>query len=77
MDSLMPQIHQSAQEVIQEWPQTAGAFQALGTACVGCFLARFCTLWDVATTYRIPPQTLMVQIRGSLQQSNTYPRSEP
>jgi hypothetical protein len=76
MDHLLPQVHQSAQEVLQEWPQTAGAFQALGTACLGCLLARFCTLGDVAATYRIPAQTLVERIQLAIQESNSYPRSE-
>jgi hypothetical protein len=76
MDHLLPQVHQSAQEVLQEWPQTAGAFQALGTACLGCLLARFCTLGDVAATYRIPAPILVERIQLAIQESNSYPRSE-
>lgn len=35
-------------------PEIAGVFLERKTACVGCYLARFCTLEDVANTYDIP-----------------------
>ncbi len=32
----------------------AGVFLSHRTACVGCYLERFCTLRDVASTYKLP-----------------------
>ena len=37
------------------------------TACVGCYLARFCTLEDVAKTYGIPLEGLLGELREAAQ----------
>lgn len=58
----------SADEVRPEWtvnevldrsPGSAATFVRLRTACVGCMLARFCTLADVCAAYGIPLPTLL------------------
>lgn len=33
------------------------------TACVGCYLARFCTLSDVARTYSLPLDVLLDELQ--------------
>jgi len=39
-------------QVIASWPATATAFSRYGMACVGCTMASFDTLAEVAATYR-------------------------
>lgn len=38
-------------------------FSRHGTACVGCYLARFCTLKEVADAYGIPLDRLLEELR--------------
>ena len=44
----------TADRVMKEFPQTVPVFLVLKTACVGCYLKRFCTLEEVAAAYNIP-----------------------
>lgn len=48
-DGLNPEL--TVAEVLERWPQTVSAFQKLKTACVGCTMAPFDTLRDVARIY--------------------------
>jgi hypothetical protein len=41
------------------------------TACVGCYLARFCTLEDVARTYGFPLEGFLAELREAA--SATHP----
>jgi hypothetical protein len=41
-------------EVLRRVPAATMGFIRLRTACVGCALARFCTLDDVAAVYELP-----------------------
>lgn len=65
MDRTIFQIQQTVQEVLSRHPSTRKAFQALRTQCVGCTLARFCTLKDVAEAYKIPPQLLLDELSSA------------
>ncbi len=38
---------------------STGVFRKHRTACVGCYLARFCTLRDVANTYGLSPEAFL------------------
>lgn len=62
MDQLQPQLHQSVHEVLNQWPQTAIVFQSFKTACVGCYLARFCTLKEVAGSYDLQFEALLEKL---------------
>jgi hybrid cluster-associated redox disulfide protein len=54
-------------ELLATHPQTAITFMTLRTSCVGCHLARFCTLADVARAYKLPLQDLLDQLQESVQ----------
>ncbi len=41
----------------------AAVFISRKTACVGCYLARFCTLGDVARNYGIPLDELLDELQ--------------
>lgn len=47
------------QDILTRWPWTARTFVDLRTACVGCQMARFCTIDDVATHYRLDKEGLL------------------
>lgn len=76
MDRSLPQLHQSVYEVLDNWPETARAFRSLKTACFGCYLARFCTLVDVAAAYLLPIETVMDEMQNATRDSKTLTRSE-
>lgn len=44
---------------MDRWPETVAVFQAFRTACVGCIMARFDTVEDVARNYRLELDELM------------------
>ena len=52
-------------KVLTEYPDTATTFITLRTSCVGCHLARFCTLEDVAKDYGLSLQELMDKLNHS------------
>lgn len=64
-----PQSQMTVEKVLADFPQTAGAFMALRTSCVGCHLARFCTLEDVAREYKLPLDDLLAKLRETIQSS--------
>lgn len=53
-------------ELLAAHPQAA-IFLALRTSCVGCYLARFCTLEDVAREYKLPVRDLLNKVEASIQ----------
>jgi hybrid cluster-associated redox disulfide protein len=53
----------TVQEILTRWPRAAYVFMSLRTACVGCQMARFCTLDDVAANYRLDRDSLVEALR--------------
>jgi hypothetical protein len=43
----------SVADFLRAMPKGVGLFTDFHTACVGCYLTRFCTLKDVVTTYEL------------------------
>ncbi len=43
----------------------ASIFTGHRTACVGCYLARFCTLRDVAAAYNLSLDTLLEELNAA------------
>ena len=76
MDRNRFQLQQSVHETLSECPSAAKAFLALKTQCIGCYLARFCSLQDVANTYHIPAQTLLGELEEAANESQTSLRSK-
>lgn len=59
----------TAKQVMQTYPRTMSVFLALKTDCVGCYLERFCTLDEVAISYKLPLEDLLDKLRESIQNS--------
>ena len=59
-------------EALSYGPQAARVFIAHRTACVGCGLARFCTLQDVAWTYDLPLEALLVELEHAAQNERLH-----
>ncbi len=68
-------LQQTVQEVLKESPSTCKAFRSLKTQCVGCPLARFCTLKDVAEAYSIPPQALLEELAAEASEKSVRSKS--
>ncbi len=49
-------------------PNAGGIFIKHKTDCVGCFLARFCTLAEVADTYELDLQSLLNDLQQEIKQ---------
>ena len=69
-----PNEQMTVEKVLTGFPQTVRAFQSLRTSCVGCRMARFCTLADVARVYGLPLREfldrLLVLIPSNSQKEN-------
>jgi len=62
MDTPTIQILLTVEEILQKWPRAFSIFMKNKTKCPGCLMQHFCTLRDVAETYQIPLDKLMVEI---------------
>ena len=52
--------------VLHHWPETVAVFQAYKTACVGCAMASFDTIEDVARIYRLDLDDFMQALRDCI-----------
>lgn len=59
----------TVEETLTRLPAAVDVFQALQTGCVGCFLARFCSLQYVAEVYGLDLHELFVQLQASTNSS--------
>lgn len=50
------------EQILVAYPTLAHTFIQLKLDCVGCHLARFCTLIDVAESYDMPLEALMTDL---------------
>ena len=50
-------------EILKKYPETCQVFIERKTLCVGCYLARFCDLKDVAQAYSLEIETLVYEIQ--------------
>jgi Fe-S cluster biogenesis protein NfuA len=62
------------EEILQHLPQAAQVFIHYRTACVGCSLARFCALEDVANIYKIGLPTLLGVLRQEHPNTSMRPK---
>ena len=54
-------------EILQKYPETSQIFMEEKTACVGCYMARFCNLRDVAASYSLEIEKLLHDLSHSVQ----------
>jgi hybrid cluster-associated redox disulfide protein len=59
MAASTPKNDMTVAEVLDLWPETVAVFQELKTACVGCVMAPFDTMVDVAREYDLDLDQLM------------------
>jgi len=59
-------------EILQKYPETSQVFIEEKTACVGCYMARFCNLRDVADSYSLEIEKLLHDLSHSIQNKTQY-----
>ena len=59
MTGSTPLLDKSLQEILSHRPSAVQGFLVLHTQCVGCPMARFCRLADVASYYGLDLQKLV------------------
>ena len=62
MDEPTIKLQLTVEEVLQKWPRAFSVFMNNQTQCPGCFMQQFCTLKDVAATYRLSLEDLVAEI---------------
>ena len=65
----LPTQDMTVAEVLEAWPETVKVFQALKTACVGCVMAPFDTLADVARIYELDLDMIVEALHQAIQSS--------
>ena len=59
MATPLPNSNMTVAEVLEKWPETFTVFQEFKTACVGCVMAPFDTIDDVARIYEMELSVLI------------------
>lgn len=63
--SLSPTL--TVEQLFDRWPQTMNVFVRLRFACVGCVIAPFDTLEDVAKNYDMPQEELLAELAAVIE----------
>ncbi|MBI3739047.1 MAG: hypothetical protein HY258_08390 [Chloroflexi bacterium] len=73
MDAPLYSSGTTVEEALKQGQHTARVFIRNRTACVGCYLAHFCTLEDVANTYGLSLKNLLDELQqaAKIHQSNS------
>lgn len=67
MDTI-PQAAWTVDRTLQNYPAAARIFLLMHTDCLGCPLARFCTLEEVEFDFHLPTGSLVGQIQELVNQ---------
>ena len=59
MAPAQPTSDMTVAEILELWPETVDVFQEYKTACVGCVMAPFDTVTDVAQIYELELSKIM------------------
>ncbi len=73
----LPKQEMTVAEVLECWPETFEVFQALKTACVGCVMAPFDTLADVARIYEMESGAIMEALHQAVQSGQPSQPASP
>jgi hybrid cluster-associated redox disulfide protein len=63
-------------ETLGQMPQASRIFMQYHTGCVGCFLARFCTLKEMADAYKIDLPLFLDALQCSTQPANDFEKGD-
>jgi hybrid cluster-associated redox disulfide protein len=59
--------------VLSKWPETIPVFVSHRLGCVGCALASFDTLQDIARIYHLPADRFLEELEKAVQARPTTP----
>lgn len=66
-------IEMNVGELMGRWPEVIPVFMRHKFGCVGCSMARFDTLQDVAANYRLDPQRLLEELLAMIPSERMSP----
>ena len=69
MTTTMPTKDMTVAEVLEQWPKAVTVFQAYKTACVGCSMAPFDTMVDVAREYNLELAEILAALEKAVAES--------
>jgi hybrid cluster-associated redox disulfide protein len=72
----MPTSDMTVAEILEEWPETVSVFQDFKTACVGCVMAPFDTMVDVARIYELELSEIMGALHRVVESAGRLDRTE-
>jgi hybrid cluster-associated redox disulfide protein len=72
----MPTSDMTVAEILEEWPETVSVFQDFKTACVGCVMAPFDTMVDVARIYELELSEIMGALHRVVESAGRLGRTE-
>ena len=76
MAATLPTADMTVADILEKWPGTVDVFQKFKTACVGCTMAQFDTMVDVARIYEIDLAMIMAALHDFLIEGETDPSSQ-
>lgn len=63
----LPASDMTVAEILESWPETVSVFQDYKTACVGCVMAPFDTMVDVARIYELELSEIMEALHHAVE----------
>jgi hybrid cluster-associated redox disulfide protein len=67
MEPSLPNPDMTVADVLDRWPETVAVFRQFKTACVGCVMAPFDTLSDMAQIYGLEPGEVILAMRQAVE----------
>jgi hybrid cluster-associated redox disulfide protein len=64
------------EQALSDLPAVISVFLTYRLACVGCYMTRFCTLEDAVTTYGLPREQFLADLRQAASVGREPGRSE-
>lgn len=77
MRTSQPTKEMTVADILEQWPETAAVFQEFKTACVGCVMAPFDTMADVARTYELELGQIMEAIYMTIELDENKDGQQP
>jgi hypothetical protein len=65
----------TVEAVLKNWPRAFVVFRNRNTDCIGCLLQKFCSLQDVAESYELNPQDLIIDLEKCVKENYPFQRS--
>ncbi len=66
MQQPLPTAQDTVADVLERWPQSRVVFVRYGMACIGCAMARFDTLVEVAAAYGLRVERLLEALHEAI-----------